>query len=142
MNLIKIAVVSFILYVPLSARADIYFGSMGGLMQICTGEYLKTGKTAKEWLLLQAQEIAKNNPAYPQGTVFRLIIVPAEGGDCDSKLDEHLMLLREAVAENRRNLGNADYLPYDIAEYMDSIRYKNRLITIFHPFHPMKLKNR
>lgn len=70
------------------------------------------------WFLLEAAKVAEGNLIYAKGRKFRapLVMVNRQEGNL---AEQYLEIVKQAVAENRRNIGNPDYLPHNVNEIIE-----------------------
>lgn len=99
------------------------------ILQICRDiRHPESNQPIYDWLLYQLYQLRESNPKYPAGTKFLPLfrelplVLPANKSNCMAKANQYIEVIRNDIAENRRNLNNPDYVPHDVPGYIRRMR--------------------
>lgn len=107
--------------IPTNAQAEVIVGYWHNCYRV---KYNGTDEWFGDWFDRQVGQLLQENPKYDKQTQFVTVFVSGERyKSCAARAQHHVGVIREAVDENRRNVGNKDYAPQNIAEL---IKYAKR----------------
>lgn len=99
------------------------------ILRICRDiRHPESNQPIYDWLLSQLYQLREESPKYPVGTKFRPLfrelplVLPVDKSNCMAKANQYIEVIRNDIAENRRNLNNPDYVPHDVPGYIRRMR--------------------